>query len=458
MTYLHRSPCNIRSNRRSSGTPCPREQFLTDAGGSVTIIFAMLFLVMLLAVGGAIDVGRWLQAKTQTQAAVDSAVLAATRRLQIEPDNTASAIAAAKGYFQANLGQHIKLINESVSFSVVPGGKGVRANGAAFVATPFLSLVSVDKLPVLNLSGTGYSAALFQQGADSRVKLEISMMLDVTGSMSGQKITDLKAAAKDLVDILVRDGQSGSPVRVGLAPFSEAVRPGVFLNDVRGLGPATSRFLDNNGRWQVYKLSDCVSERDGNAAYTDAAPVGNDKLGPVYTRDGSCQPSSEIVPLTSDRSRLASAIDNLRAGGYTAGHLGTAWAWYILSPNWNSVWPAASQPASYGDGSVKKIAILMTDGEYNLQYDAAGIATRENGNGAMNGLSDAQARQVCDNMKATTIEVYTIGFALKEAKAIETLKRCASTQQNFYLTEDGQQLRDAFRDIALKLSPIYLSQ
>ena len=46
---------------------------------------------------------------------------------------------------------------------------------------------------------------------------------------------------------------------------------------------------------------------------------------------------------------------------------------------------------------------------------------------------------------------------MREGKAIETMRRCASTPQQAYLAEDGEQLKEAFRDIALTISALYLS-
>ena len=45
-----------------------------------------------------------------------------------------------------------------------------------------------------------------------------------------------------------------------------------------------------------------------------------------------------------------------------------------------------------------------------------------------------------------------------EGQAIATMRLCASTPQQAYLVEDGEQLKEAFRDIALKISALYLSK
>ena len=121
------------------------------------------------------------------------------------------------------------------------------------------------------------------------------------------------------------------------------------------------------------------------------------------------------------------------------------------------MWGSGAEPASYGDRSTRKIAILMTDGEYNTQYDANGIMTSTTRAASVNGTSDSQARTLCTKMKDEGIEVYTVGFALTNANAIETLQQCASNAGTAYLAQDGDQLRTAFRDIAIKLSPLRLT-
>jgi hypothetical protein len=225
---------------------------------------------------------------------------------------------------------------------------------------------------------------------------------------------------------------------------------------------------------QTYYLSDCVVERTGTQKYTDAAPKSGQYVTAHYTfnftwagftQKGVCAvpAGSEVMPLTGDVSALTAKVDSLSASGGTAGHLGTAWAWYTLSPNWNSLWPTANQASAYGTGKLNKIAILMTDGEYNTQYNSSGISVDMNAYpscpSAANGCSTTQARQLCTNMKAAGITIYTIGFALGgNQNAIDTLNQCATDSTKFYNASNGDQLKQAFRDIGLKLSSLFLSQ
>lgn len=429
-------------------------RFNADERGTVAMVFGLTAMVLVLFIGASVDMGRWLHAQSETRAAVDSAVLAGSRALQVTGGDTAAALSTARAYYVANTQHRPKLQSDKIEFVVDAANKSVTASGTAYIETPFLRIANVTRLALWKDGGAESSSATTEVGSGTG-EVEIAIMLDTTGSMSGQKLADLKTAAKDLLDIVLPEGQSS--VRVAIAPFAEAVRPGTYLTRVRGNKPSTIKVRDNSGSLRTYSLTSCVSERTGADAYTDASPDGTSVVSPVYTRSGSCTPGAAIVPLTTDKARLASTVDSLTASGSTAGHIGTAWAWYLLSPKWANVWGGASAPGAYGDGKVRKIAILMTDGEYNIQYDANGIMTSSTGAPAVNGASDVQARRVCGAMKEQGIEVYTVGFGLDTANAIDTLQTCASNASTAYLAQDGLQLRSAFRDIAVKLSPLHLT-
>jgi Flp pilus assembly protein TadG len=425
-----------------------------DDRGTVAMIFGLVAMAIVLFVGAAVDMGRWLHAHSHTKAAVDSAVLAGARTLQVTGGDTAAALLAARSYYKSNVQKRIKVMSDTIDFVVGGDNKSVTAEGTAYIRTPFLGIARIKRLALWNDSGAEAASASSEIGSGTDQQIEISIMLDTTGSMQGQKLTDLKAAAKDLLDIMLAEGRDN--VRIALAPFAESVRPGTYLSQVRGSRSSTVRVRDSSGRQQTYALTSCVSERTGSDAYTDASPDAS-RVGAVYTRSGNCTPGASIVPLTTDKARLTATINGLTASGTTAGHIGTAWAWYLLSPNWSNVWTGGSTPGSYDDTNVRKIAILMTDGEYNTQYDAAGILTSVNSTNPVNGYSNNQARTLCSGMKESGIEVYTVGFALDNANAIETLEQCATSDSTSYLAEDGAQLRNVFRDIAIKLSPLHLT-
>jgi Flp pilus assembly protein TadG len=502
--------------------------FCADRSGNVAIVFALTATVLMLAIGGAVDLGRWLHARGQTVAAMDAAMLAGGRALQTDSSNKSAAIAAAKKYYDENVTSRLPVIDDTVKFVVAPDGMGITASGTAYIKTPFLQFAAIDKLPLLSTGKAESGKSQIAVGGEGGENIEVAVVLDITGSMcnsppsdsqnpctSGTKLDAMKDAAKDLVNIVVWQDQSKFTAKVAIVPFSDSVRlPSSALTKAWG-NPAKvlkkTTGSGNNAKTYLYNRTErCVVERAGSNRYTDVAPSSSNYVTPIRKEvaeitakqgtvsiDGSTSktegtnvtvawksnsglstsqknalvtaangfapctlPSDgEVLPLTSDKTKLNDKIDDLAAKGGTAGQVGTAWAWYALSPNWNATL-SGSGASAYGTSDTRKIAILMTDGEYNTQYDANGINTEDDRAGAAaNGTSAVQAKALCTGMKAKGIEIYTVGFGdgiTSSAKAM--LTSCATEPGKFYEAKDEEELRQAYRDIALKLSSLYLSK
>ena len=421
--------------------------FRRDQSGSVAIIFALTAIVVCAMVGGAIDYGRAVHARYQIQDAIDSAVLAGARVWQVEND-LARAEDKARAHYQENKPEQMESTVTQFTPDVVNRRLSMAATGR--VPTPFLSIIGLQSYQV----GADARAQL-SSGGSAEQPVEVAMMLDVTQRMTGRPLQALQDAATEFVEILLAGGSEWT--RIALAPYAEGVRPGVpYFNSVVGIVPPQTKFEDINGNKKTYLQTACTAERVGNQAFTAAAPIGNDKLIAIYTNNGQCTPgvANPVTPLTSIKTVLTAAIAALRTGGLNGGHLGVGWTWYLLSPDWGSVWPIVSRPSAYA--SVRKVAILMTSGEWEVAYDASGVATRDSGRNPNNGASDTYSRQLCDNMKAAGIVVFSVGFALKERRAIENMKNCASDPSKFYNAEDGVALNLSYQDIALQIGKLKL--
>ena len=182
-----------------------------------------------------------------------------------------------------------------------------------------------------------------------------------------------------------------------------------------------------------------------------------------------------IQPLTNDKTTLKRRIDKLTTGGSTAGHLGTAWAWYLLSPKWNTVFhglrrvPAAPYSDltvlnSKGMPKLRKIAVLMTDGDYNINY-CKGVEAKNSDQTPRHQLQLGE-RQVAgpgdqpvhgdEGTVGGKIEVFTVGFQVNAA-AKTFLTNCATDASHYYDATTEIALQAAFRDIALKISTLRLT-
>lgn len=449
-------------------------KFARSECGNIGLIFSLSLIPLMLFVGAGIDVGRWLHARTATISALDAAVLAGARTLQVNNTDPGAAIEVAKSYYATNTKNRLKLVNDTISFTPSDNNTTFRSNGNAYIETPFLALANIKSLPILNSNGTEFSQAVLSAGGKSDTSIEIAMMLDVTGSMVGYRLNDLKVAAKDLIGIVLATDKETS--RVAIVPYANSINAGVYAEKVRGsvasgtcTKPGCTEFTFTNpfGKTRTNDVSTCVSERTGADAYTDASPTSA-HVGLNYPGPSNKCLTNTITPLTKEKTVLDAEIDALEAGGSTGGHIGVAWGWYLLSPNWASVLPAGSAPAPYGTGKVNKIAILMTDGEYNSAY-CNGVISQDStlGSGnpqwhincnAPNGDSFSQAEALCANMKKAGVTVFTVGFdIIDDQRARDLMAKCATDPGHAYKAANGDQLKQTFRDIALKISQLYLT-
>jgi Flp pilus assembly protein TadG len=420
-----------------------------DRSGSVAIIFALTTIVVMSLVGGAIDYGRAVHARYQIQEAIDSAVLAAGRVWQVTGDISLAELKAHAHYAENKPAQ---MISQVSSFTPDLATRSISMSASGSVSTPFLSIIRIFSYQVV-----AEARAQLKAGGNDNKPIEVAMMLDTNRAMTGGALKALQDGATQFVEMILRGDNGDGRTRIALAPYAEGVRPGSpYFERAVGASPSQVKFEDVNGQGQTYRKTACTAERVGNQSFTAAAPTGSDQLIPIYTKTGQCTPDSSnaVTPLTHDREVLKREISELRAAGLNGGHIGVGWTWYLLSPDWAGIWPSASAPRGYND--VKKVAILMTSGAWEVAYDASGVATRDSGRNPNNGASDTYSRQLCDNMKAAGIIVYTVGYGLNERRAIENMRDCATDSSKFYDAQNDIALILAYQDIAYRIGSLRL--
>lgn len=427
-----------------------------------------MVLPMLAITGAAIDIGQAITAEKVLQSAVDSAALAVC---SASPDEDPNAVVAS--FLAAGLeGSNLELVDGSTSAGAgkVPvtldqvgfnaDENSVNPKATANMPTSLLRLSGIANIDV-------HAKAKVQCGAKD---LELSMVLDVTGSMNNyaggkRKIDSMKDAGLDVISVFERNMTAGA-TRIALVPFSEAVNVGQYASKVRGTiasgtsqnpGAAGYKFKVSGNNYKTYQITDCVSERTGGHAAKSTVPScsGNNcthPVGLVYTETGVCKPESEFTPLSGDVAALKSAIQSYQPSGYTAGHIGAAWGWYALRQDWGQAFWSDSAAAEPNEDEVIKAAIIMTDGEFNTEY-LNGVQDRDRPGSAPNGSSNDQFEEICNAMKADNIEVYTVGFGLNQgSNTANRLEQCASDEDKFFMTNDGSGLRSVFNAISRQLS------
>lgn len=398
-------------------------EFKTCRKGSIMPLFGLCMLGIVMLMGVSIDGSRGVRVSSIAGNALDAAALAAAKALRIDGLSDEALQALVDKFFRSNLTDvsEADAVLDTLTISTDRISNTVELNASLKVPTTVSAVFGEETLTV-NVK----SVAVF----DAK-DVEVSMMLDVSGSMEGSKINDLKAAAQDLVDILLPASNAEPRNRIAIAPFSTAVNAGSLTSEV-----ATGR--DSRGRAFAGRGTTCVTERPGIHAFTDRSPT----TVKLRQRSETCA-RTPVRPLTTSRDDLGTTIDDLRADGWTAGHLGIAWAWYLLSPEWADILDD-SAGKSYDDPEIQKVAILMTDGMFNNYYESGP------------GDSVTQARALCANMKAAGVVIYTVGFQVPE-EVVPTLRYCATSPKHFFSATDGSQLRETFKTIANRLNGLRLA-
>lgn len=408
-------------------------RFARDDRGSIAIMFGLTSISLVIAVGLATDMGIALHARTRLAQAIDSAALSAAKASREHNLDAGKTEALARSYVDAIVKDMSDVLStlRTPEVKVDTESSTIEIKLKADYRTRFGGLVSVLQIPI-EVEG---SARI--DGND----IEVSMSLDVTGSMAesqsgSTKIAALKSAATLAVTTLIPAQPGAQKVRIGLAPYAAGVNAGAVASAVNGSSSDA-----------------CAYERMDLALQpTDVSPNGSNRLKGRndLSGEGACPTSANaVVPLTDSISTLTTAINGLTTNGVTAGHLGAAWSWYLLSPDWNSVWSGNSQPVAYNDGKTIKAAIQMTDGKFN----AVG---GKSGNDAQ---SNSYAISTCAAMKAKNITVYTIGFGDGvTGSALTTLQSCASDINKFYLATNQTELEAAFKSIAKDITSLRLTK
>ena len=186
-------------------------------------------------------------------------------------------------------------------------------------------------------------------------------------------------------------------------------------------------------------------------------------IGPGF----SCE-MSPIVPLTSNYQTVKSAIRSLNASGSTNISEGVAWGHRVLSP---------SIPFRQGDRystSVMKVMVVLSDGNnmivkrshpggsdfsaygYMNNYRLEGVEGSYDQQEILDAM-DKRTELACADAKKKGIRIFTIRLSLEDQRSEDLLTECASDPADFIDVQDSDKLDEAFKEIADRISMLYLS-
>lgn len=448
------------------------KSFLQDTRGNVAMIFALSATALTTAVGGGLDYSRSAGIGTELQAALDSGVLAAASLTQ-----TRSAEEVVRAYVEAALGDHAGVL-ESLTLTVNSdtslNSREIGAEASVQVPTTLLGVAGIDHITVRRET----------QAVERARNIEISLVLDISSSMSGAKIDNLREAAIDFVDTMLTV-DSADATSFSVIPYGGTVRlPDSFFRFVTDEDEHELSGFD----WEV-EVPGSASDWNGclEMTRTQAGAIsltnGDHGVIPGFTvwnkKNGWCpnKAGTEAVFLTNDQSELNALIsqfDNPILSDGTGTDIGTGWGVRALDPSWQGGLGGDSdfsdRPAAFDDEDTLKVLVVMTDGGITSQrrpddefepLEDLSTLTHVGTKGTDNLYSRNQARDVfdglCDHAKDNNVVVYTIAFQVGSGWKQDDMSACATSPAQFYNVEDLD-IASAFSAIAADLSQLRLSR
>ncbi len=398
--------------------------FRRDRRGNIAIMFGALIFVIVGASGAAIDFMRIERARTALAEAGDAALLAAARYKGSHPNASDDELTSiARKLFDGAMKeeQDINVSAFKISF-----------NGAA---STFRLDIDAD-IDLLIMDVAGFDKQALKTSAEARLGkppyIELAMALDVTGSMNSKgRLSTLKTAAKDLIESLL--SYESAEAKIGVAPFAQYVNVGTKHG--------SEAWLSNPGpAWQG-----CV----GSRAYPFNIQDNDYSSVKVPGVNGAICPA-QLLPLTDDKAALTTMIDNLSADGWTYIPSGAMWAWSLLSPQAPFTEGVAYE--SLKDINGTKALLIMTDGDNTRAPD---YPTH---NSTSKVLANNLTKELCANIKAEKITVYTVAFEVTDTTIKSILRDCATSPSYYFDAKDAKTLTAAFASIAASLRNISLSR
>ena len=450
-------------------------RFVRDADGSMTNL-AVATAVTMIAFGGlGIDMMNAELKRAKIQATLDRSVLAAA-----DLENVLNPRDVVFDYFtKMGVRDALADVNVDQGFNY----KRVTAEAATSQNANFAQIFGVDRFDI------GGRAT-----AEEEVNnVEVSLVLDISGSMAdNSRLTNMQAAAQLFVDTVI-DPDYPDAVSISMVPYSEHVNVGPLADHLN-----VTRF---------HGFSDCLEMPDDQMA-TTVLDTNRDYLQMQHFQwnfygdndlDNTICPAdayAEIQPMTNNANSLKAQIRAFQPKAGTSIFLGMKWGVALLDPSSRGIVNAMAnagqvpgamrgRPMDYDRDDVSKHVLLMTDGKHdrsfriqNWAYQNPSMVAHWADNNLWyfnvesvsdpwswedfysqrysQGYGDALLDDICDAAKARDIVIWTVAFET-DSDGANVMRQCASSPAHFF-EANGNELEDVFYSIARAINQLRLTE
>jgi Flp pilus assembly protein TadG len=464
--------------------------------GTTAVIFALVLLPIVLVMGMAIDMQRSVNFKKKMELALDTATLAASN-LRTNDDVDTLVDSMVRAHLN-ELGVPSEDISIRIDRTITYNSRRVEA------------IVQV-KYPLILMSSRGerHIDLEVRSVAEQAISnIEIAMVLDVSSSMRGNRIANLKAASLQFIDSVLTDTTIDT-TSVNVVPFGGTVNIGDLFDHFAVLpghpstieNPNTSQYnIGQAVEDQAFRFSNgdkCLEARKEDYD-TDRIPPNSRAQVPHFWRWWNFHPwcpgeDSSVLLNSNKPDVLKTRLDNMVLSDGTGMDVGAMWGLKVLSPDFRGIVGGdyADRPLDFDAEDSRKIMIIMTDGEITAQnrpkdVTRLNVHTNRNSNrvpnqnsysnqGNRNNMQTVLSKggsshtsshdsaigrflQICETAKQNNISIYTIGFQIKKGSiADKNLKVCASSESQYYHVE-SLDISEAFEDIAARITELRITQ
>ena len=487
---------------------CRAVNFRDDQSGAITAFVAVVFLLMFVAVGMAVDFMRHETYRSELQSAVDRGVLAAASMNQLKDPKQTVHDYIQSANFVAD--RYLLAFDEEKTI----GSRKITATATYTLPTYFLKVIGINSMEV---SATGIA----YEGVNN---IEVSLALDISGSMARERTvvgtktlelmnaypfqgklgwggvsTDvsrldlLRVAAANFVDMILNN-TNRTTTTINLVPFAGQVNLGATIFD---------EMVDV----RRHNFSQCVDFTQED--FDKIALPGKKSRKHVphfqwFTFEGDdgheaewgwCPSNTQSIEyMSNNATKLKNRIADLTAHDGTGTQNGMKWALGLLDPNSNALIKKlvaadvvedkfADRPKALETRDTMKVIILMSDGNTTKQkrpkesslppgflkkgendedYKWSRQLLQHSSREATELFTETEGRDdlkaLCQKAEDKDVIVFTIGFDIADGSSAQTdLKECASDEA-FFFDVNGDKLNNAFTAIASTIIRLRLVQ
>ncbi|MEP3656033.1 MAG: TadE/TadG family type IV pilus assembly protein [Litorimonas sp.] len=422
--------------------------------GNVSLMFAVSFMATFIVIGAALDLSLMYSSKSKLQNLTDAAALAA-----LQYDGT---------------------IQEKEDFFVDYVNLVAKASGEdGSIVTTTVDIKKTDELLSLDANvNVGFDLMMLNGyheldtvSVDTSVQvglsdIEIALVIDISSSMRGNRLTEAKKSAALFIDQIFSDVSLNGRVGISFVPFGGTVRVPIEMEYLletpdEGLQSYSKNWID--GKWNQCFEFDIDDVREGIDLEDTFRPLPDfwswNRTNPWCPLEGN-----EMVPLTDDADRLKEKIDMLSLSDGTGSDHGMLWGYETLNEAWKNKLPGGLEDTPAANNStVKKVLVFMTDGGITSQHyvrdqNKVGLppfnSKRKTRINYANSLTNFYS--LCEKAKQDGIELFTVGYNINNSKHENPLKICASSGAHYIDARTGD-LEGVFAGIADSISPLRIS-